>query len=308
MRKKILYVFSTVLILLLIPLAIYTRWDIPLKDLKQKYTNEYSRFIAVAGLSIHYRIEGKGMPLLLLHGTAASLHTWDAWVAELKSDYKIIRLDMPAFGLTGPHPKRDYAIEMYVRILHDFLQKLNIQEFCIAGNSLGGLIAWEYALQYPKEVKKMILIDPAGIPIKRKTPWVFTLARTPILNQIVRYVTPRFFFENNLKQVYADDRKVTRELIDRYYELGLREGNRQAFIDRSHLSTHTNHLRLSELKMPILLQWGQEDSWIPVASVAKYKKAIPHLEAITYPHCGHVPMEELPKETVKDAKVFLEKE
>ncbi|GAB4395991.1 MAG: alpha/beta hydrolase [Microscillaceae bacterium] len=258
------------------------------------------------GMSVHYRDEGQGPALILLHGTAASLHTWDAWTEILKKKYRVIRLDLPAFGLTGPHPARKYQIQDYIAFLRIFTHKLGLNSFHLAGNSLGGHIAWEFALDYPRVVEKLILIDPAGYPLKRNPPFVFRLARTPVVNQLVRYITPRFFFRNNLEQVYHQDSLITEELIDRYYDLARREGNRQAFIDRANTPATTRYARLGDIIAPTLVMWGQEDAWIPASLADKFAKAIPNAKVRLYEEAGHVPMEELPKPTAFDAQKFLE--
>lgn len=177
----------------------------------------------------------------------------------------------------------------------------------MGGNSLGGLISWEYALAHPERVDKMILIDAAGYPSERKDPWVFRLARTPILNLLVRYVTPVSFIENNLEQVYADDRKISQDLIDRYYKMTLRAGNRQAFIDRSSTQSEVHHEQIPHIQNPTLIQWGADDTWIPLSRGKRFHEDLPHSELIIYENAGHVPMEEIPEQTVQDALRFLKK-
>jgi pimeloyl-ACP methyl ester carboxylesterase len=129
----------------------------------------------------------------------------------------------------------------------------------------------------------------------------------PVLNQIVRYVTPRFFFKKNLTQVYADPEKITEDLITRYYELARREGNRQAFIERAKVNSKSNYEQLSKIKNPTLIQWGRQDTWIPLNSGQRFAKDLPNNELIIYENAGHVPMEEIPEKTAEDALTFLKK-
>lgn len=298
-----------VLVLVVGLLAFYFRFDIPLDTLKAKYANGVSKFIEIDGMPVHYRLEGKGeSTLVLIHGTGASLHTWERWTEILKNDFKIVRMDLPAFGLTGPHPQHQYRIEDYVLFIDKLLAQLNIAQCHLAGNSLGGQIAWEYALAHPEKVDKLILLDAGGVPSNRKRPWIFRLAQTPVLNQIVRYVTPRSFFENNLKQVYADHSKITDELITRYYELARREGNREAFIERTKTRSASNFEFISKIKNPTLIQWGEADTWIPLSAGEQLAEKIPNAKLIVYPKVGHVPMEEAPEMTAKDALAFLKKQ
>ena len=308
--KKLLrwlkYFLILILVIILIPIFIYFKWDIPVEELKEKYANETSEFIEVQGMQVHYRDEGEGDVIVLLHGTGASLHTWEPWTEILKKNYRVIRLDLPAYGLTGPHPEGKYQMDNYVAFLHEFLQKKAVQKICLGGNSFGGKVSWEYALKYPDEVEKLILIDASGYPSDKKSPWVFRLARTPVLNQIVRYVTPRFFLENNLKQVYADDSRVTDELITRYYDMALSEGNRQAFIDRAGIKSISNHEQIPSITAPTLILWGAEDLWIGPEEGEKFDANLPNSQLIIYENVGHIPMEEAPEKTILDVLEFLQ--
>ncbi len=301
--------FIIILVLLVVVLAFYFRFDIPIDTLKAKYANGASKFIEIDQMPVHYRLEGNGKEtLVLIHGTGASLHTWDKWTEIMQKDFQILRMDLPAFGLTGPHPQHQYRIEDYVSFVDKLLSQLNIGQCHLAGNSLGGQIAWEYTLAYPQKVDKLILIDAGGVPSNRKRPWIFQLAQTPILNQIIRYVTPRFFFENNLKQVYADHSKITEELITRYYELARREGNREAFIERTKTNSKSNFEFIPKIKNPTLIQWGEADNWIPLSAGKQLEEKIPNAKLLVYPKVGHVPMEEAPEATAKDALHFLKEE
>lgn len=303
--RYFLFTIGLVFLTLIITLAVFFKFDIPVEELKKTYANEESEFIEVEGMQIHYRDEGKGEIIVLLHGTAASLHTWDVWTEKLKEKYRVVRLDLPAYGLTGSHPEHKYDYESYVRVLHHFLEKLDIQKFHLAGNSLGGRIAWAYALSYPEEVDKLILVDASGYPTGKPRPFVFRLARTPILNGIVRYVTPHFFFRRNLEQVYGNDNKITDETIQRYYDMNLREDNREAFIERAKTDYNNDASQIKNIQSPTLILWGEEDTWIPVENAYKFDKDIPNSKLVTFKGAGHVPMEEIPEETVQAVLEFL---
>jgi pimeloyl-ACP methyl ester carboxylesterase len=301
-NKKLLLI-----LIVIIGLIFYSiTWDIPVEELKTKYANDESQFINVDGMQVHYRDEGSGMPIVLLHGSGASLHTWDDWTKELKKNYRVIRLDLPAFGLTGPHPNQDYRIITYSDFLNDFLTKLDIDSMYLAGNSLGGNISWYYASDYPQKVKKLILVDPIGIPTGRELPWIFRMAKTPVINSIIRYVSAKYLIEDNLKQVYFDDSKVTSSLIERYYDLTLREGNRTAFIDRAKTEIKDNSERLINIDIPTQIIWGKDDSWVPVSDGQKYLEKLPNAQLVVIENTGHLPMEESPVESLKAFKEFLE--
>ena len=166
--------------------------DISVEELKKTYANEFSKFVEIDEMQVHYRDEGKGYPIVLIHGTASSLHTWDSWTKDLKKSYRVIRLDLPAFGLTGPNANADYSIKSYTNFLHQFLTKIKIDTFYLAGNSLGGNIAWNYTTEHPRKVKKLILVDASGLPTNKPQPTVFKMAKIPILNSMLLSVTPKF--------------------------------------------------------------------------------------------------------------------
>lgn len=299
MIKNILFALFA---LLIIPLILFWKDDIPVDELKG-YTDNNSRFVEIEGMRVHYKDEGEGKPLVLLHGTAASLHTWDGWVDELKSSFRIIRIDLPAFGITGLNPAGEYSIDFYSHFVKQFLDTLGINQCYLAGNSLGGGIAWTFTTDYPAYVEKLILIDASGYP--GDAPVIFKLATVPVVSNIMRYVTPEFIIKKNVEAVYYDDDKITDELVDRYYKLTLREGNRQAFIDRAKSGgADYKTSNISEIDIPVLIMWGKYDEWIPLKDAHQFKKDISNSRLEIY-EAGHIPMEEIPEVSAKDARAFL---
>lgn len=293
--------------------------DIAVEQLINKYAPTPSKFMNVDGLQVHYRDEGKpkndSIPLVLIHGTGASLHTWDGWVETLKNDYRLIRLDLPAYGLTGPNPTNEYELAYYARFLHQFLQQIHVKKCYLAGNSLGGAIAWRFALMYPDNTHKLILIDAGGYSMSGKAkstsvPIAFRIARMPLLKNMVKYITPRFLAESSLKNVYYDDTKITPELIDRYWELTLRQGNREAFLARMNAPNalqDDSWKQIKTISIPTLILWGQHDGLITLEIAKQFAADLPNDTLIVYPNAGHVPMEEIPQQTAQDTKRFLQK-
>jgi len=281
--------------------------DISVAELKQNYANQNSKFVSVDGMDVHYRDEGTGEVIVLLHGTGASLHTWDKWTDVLKTRFRVIRLDLPAYGLTGPHPQHKYLIPDYSKFLNTFLNTLQIEEFILAGNSLGGSIAWYYTSEYPKKVKLLSLLNPGGfLNQNKKSPLVFRLSRAPLVKDVLRYVTPRFFVKNTLKEVYFDKNKLTDIKIDTYRDLMLRENNREAFIVRSSLKSSDYTKRLELISTPTQILWGNEDSWIPVENARLFEKALLNSKVDIMKETGHIPMEERPYESLELLLKFIE--
>ena len=290
-------------------LLFFVRLDMSLDELKLKYTNKHSSFISMNGMDVHFRDEGNqtdSIPIILIHGTGSSLHTFDTWVNNLKDSSRVIRMDLPAFGLTGPFPDQDYSISNYTSFLKEFLIALKVKQCVLAGNSLGGEIAWNFTLDQPHMVKKLILIDAAGQPETSKSvPIAFKLGQIPVVNKLLNYITPRFIVRASIEDVYSDKSKVTDSLVDRYLELTLRKGNRQAFVDRLKVSSNSNYNNIKNIKQSTLILWGAEDLLIPVENAYKFQRSIPNNVLVIMDDTGHVPMEESPLESIGFVTDFL---
>lgn len=293
--------------------GLYWKNDIPVEKLKEKYATSSSQFIEIDKMNVHYRDEGNStdsIPLVLLHGTGASLHTWEGWVNELKKSHRVITLDLPAYGLTGPNPAGDYSVSFYAEFLHNFLNKIGVNQCIVGGNSLGGYIAWNYALKYPKNAQKLILVDAAGYPMESKSiPIAFQLASLPLVKHLFKYITPRSILAKSIHNVYGDPSKVTPQLIDRYFELSLRPGNRAAFIDRMSKFRKSgldeNYKRIPSITIPTLIIWGEKDLLIPVSVAERFHNDLPHNNLVLFTDLGHTPMEEDPINTVKPVLNFI---
>ncbi len=283
------------------------RQDIPTEVLKAKYSTPASKYITIAGANLHYRDEGQGSPILLLHGTAASLHTWDGWASVLSKKHRVLRLDLPGFGLTGRNQTDTYTIAYYSDLVGQFMDRLGVDKAHIAGSSLGGQIAYDFAATHPERVQKLILISPTGVTNAndKNISIPFRLAQTPVLRESLKYITPRFIVENSLKEVYGDDSRLSEEAVTLSHDLLLHKGNREAFILRMNTVDAANLSKLAQVQAPTLILWGEADAWIPVTNAARFLQDIKGAKLKTYAGAGHIPMEELPQETVNDALIFL---
>lgn len=317
--KRIGKVFGVLLLLVVLFLASLYRQDISPDEVNSKYLTPESQFIEVGGIRVHVRIKGQGEPIFLLHGSFASLHTWEPWQQELSPYYQTISLDFPGHGLTGPDSLKRYSTKDYSQLVYELAQKLNLQEYHLAGNSMGGGVALQHASDYPGNVLSLNLIDAAGATAperktvdstaQRKTSsggaWIFQVARHPLFSKLLLSCTPKFLFELNMKQVYGDDAKVTDEVTTRYYELLLREGNRRATLDRLSMPRKGNSIQFERLTMPTLIIWGALDTWIPLSQGQRLQQLIPGANLVVFDTAGHVPMEEIPTETVAEYLSFL---
>lgn len=284
--------------------------DRPLSELKARWAPPPSTFVYVQGMNVHLRDEGPRsdpVPIVLLHGTSSSLHTWDGWAQAFKEKRRVIRFDLPGIGLTGPPPDADYRIERYVRFIAAMLDELGVPRCVLAGNSFGGQVAWETALAHPERVEKLILVDAAGYPFQPVSlPIGFRIARIPGLNRLMEFTLPRRVIESSLRSVYADPHKVTPELVDRYFELTLREGNRRALAQRFAQAPAGIHPdRIAALKLPTLILWGGCDRLIPPGHAQRFHRDIAGSRLIVFERLGHVPQEQDPTATAAAVERFL---
>lgn len=298
------------LVLLLLAWVAVLVPDRTVAELAPRWAPPPSTFRPIDGLTVHLRDEGPrddSLPILLLHGTSASLHTWDGWTADLSRTRRVIRADLPGFGLTGPDPQDQYDMARYVRFVLALADSLRVTRFDLAGNSLGGEIAWEVAARAPDRVRRLVLVDPAGFPIaSTAVPLGFRLARREGLRWLFSRILPRSVVESSVRSVYGDPSRITPALVDRYFELTLREGNRRSLPQRfAQAQPGADTLRLLEVRAPTLLMWGGQDRLIPPLLAARFRRLLPRSELALYPSLGHVPHEEDPASTVRDAARFL---
>lgn len=281
----------------------------PLSDLTRDYSNEASRFMSVDDLVIHYRDEGKGQALVLLHGEGSSLHSWDGWVKALKHRYRIIRLDLPAHGLTGADPKVErYKTSYMIGKLDKFLTRLGVSKAVVAGHSLGGYLAWNYALYRPGRVSKLIMIGAVGYP-QDKTFMLSGMA-WPLVRDMSTLMMPRCFVSSSLRRSYFDVDKVSDKQVRRYHDLLMRQGNRRGLINvlrtmREQADNSALGDRIKQLRIPVLLMWGEQDERVPLTVLEKFRQDLSGARVVTYEGVGHIPMEELPVQSARDAADFI---
>ena len=162
--RLLLVVLVSVFVFLLAGLLATWAPDRPVQQLTARWAQPPSTWLEIAGMRVHLRDEGPRddkEPIVLLHGTSASLHTWDGWADNLKAQRRVIRFDLPGYGLTGPSPNNDYTVDAYVRLVVQVMDALKVQRFVLVGNSLGGQIAWATAVAQPRRVSQLVLIDSA---------------------------------------------------------------------------------------------------------------------------------------------------
>jgi len=298
----------------LVGLAAVWEPDLPLERLKARWAPPPSIFIEINGQQVHLRDEGPRhdpVPILLVHGTSASLHTWQGWAEGLRGQRRVVRFDLPGFGLTGPNRQNDYSIERYVLFVRSVAARLGIDRFVIAGNSLGGQVAWATALALPGRVQGLILVDAAGYGASlagsgKDVPLVFKVARMPVLRTVAQHALPRGLVEMSLRRLYGDPGKVTPQLVDLAMDMARREGNRAALGRHlEQLGTRPDPALLRKLEVPTLILWGERDRLLPPALGERFARDIPGARLVLLEGLGHMPQEEDPGRSLAEVRRFL---
>lgn len=315
MSAGLLRALGVLLIMAAAGFALSRAPDRSVESLVARWAPAPSDFVDLKGMVVHVRDEGPRTdpaPVVLLHGTGASLHTWQGWVRELRRTRRVITLDLPGFGLTGPRagaylPYDDYRPDTDARFVLDLLEVLKVERFVVGGNSLGGDVAWRMAALAPQRVRALILVAAAGPAfMPEEMPLGFQIARVPVLNRISEHLLPRQVVAASLMSVYGDPSRVNAETVDRHFELTLREGNRRALTQRlMRWAPGEGADRISQVRAPTLILCGARDRLIPLAVGRDFEQRIPGSRLQVFERLGHVPQEEDPATTVAAVLEFL---
>lgn len=267
-------------------------------------SNYQSKFITVGGVELHYRDEGQGPVLLLLHGFGGSLHNWNEWVEQLKGSYRIVRIDLPGFGLSSPL-RRKVHMDWFVDIVKEFVDALGLKFFTLIGNSLGGWAAWEYTARYPESVDKLVLLAAAGFFQDTGKPSGIELMGKEQFRKLLRSGAPKLLVRALAKASFGDKDKLPEDLVQRTYLMVNRSGMLASMIYVASSDARSNLDRLAKIQQRVLILWGGRDRVIPVGHADFFYSDLINSELILYPTVGHVPMMEIPERSLQDLLNFL---
>jgi pimeloyl-ACP methyl ester carboxylesterase len=304
-RRKMMVLVFVVLALTTASGWLYTP-DKSRAQLESQYLDARDSYVDAAGVRLHVRDTGpKDAPaLVLIHGFGSSLYTWDSWARLLSPDYRVIRFDLPGFGLTGPDPTGDYSDERGLAVLAALMDRLGVARATLIGNSIGGKIAWKFAVAYPGRVDRLVLISPdgfasPGFEYGRK-------ASVPTMLRALPYVLPTAMLRMSLVPAYGDAKALTDAVVTRYRDMMLAPGVRAAMVARMEQVMMRDPVPLlRRIQTPTLLLWGDKDAMIPFGNSAAYLKALPHARLVALPGLGHVPQEEAPERSLAPLRAFI---
>ncbi|WP_203291392.1 alpha/beta fold hydrolase [Maricaulis parjimensis] len=263
------------------------------------------QLVDVDGVTARVRIEGPddAPAIVLVHGFSHSLESWDGWAADLSADYRVIRMDLPGHGLTGPDPQARYSVPQTVDFLAGLMDALEIDQAYLAGNSLGGLVAWRYAVDHADRVQGLVLVSPGGFSINGVTedPVPVPIGVSFFLTQ-----APEAMVAAATGALYGDSTRMDPSVPTRVHALMRRDGVGEAMVERLEVFTLPDpEADLARVTAPTLILWGERDAMVPVDHAAQFEAAMPDAQVILYPDLGHVAQEEDPARTLADVRSFL---
>ena len=319
--KKILKwlgIFIISILAIIIYSGIY--FDISREELETKYATGSSQFFELSDSSrIHFRDEGKSEKpvIVLLHGFNGSLFNFERLVPLLADDFRLISIDLPGFGLTGATVSGNYTTEGFMYVITKLIEELRIEKFSIAGNSMGGGVAWRYALENPQKVENLILLASSGVGTKedrerfkereKNQSIAWRLLDSGALKKFLHYYTPKFFATEALKRSVFDQKFANYEHAMQFHDLVLLEGSRNAILSMTMGGRRAMYgpEALSEIVAPTLVIHGEEDNIINVKRSFIFEENINNVKLKIYPGIGHLPMYEDPVRTASDIKEFF---
>ncbi|MEO1323790.1 MAG: alpha/beta hydrolase [Pseudomonadota bacterium] len=313
MLRRTLAVGLTIVAVLAAGWLALRRADIPYDTLETIYSTPDSQFMTLDdGLKIHFTDTGPRdrSAIVLVHGFSASLHTWTEWKNNLEQDFRVITLDLPGHGLSRAEEPVQANIDRFVEVVYDVTQTLGADQFTLAGNSMGGNTAWQYALQHPNTLDGLILVAASGWPEEADegddSPFIFTLLANPIARMVLKDLDMTSLTRSGLESSYSDQTFVTDALVERYVALSRAPGHRATLLaimsgERVMATSET----VSNINVPTLLMWGREDNLVPVSGAQKFGDAIEGSQVIIYDGVGHLPQEENAAQSIEDVRAFM---
>ena len=281
--------------------------DLERAELEKRYAASSPQTIDIDGLKVHYKETGPqdAPALLLLHGFGSSLQAWDDWSVKLEQKYRVIRLDLPGFGLTGASPDHDYSEEKDLAILTRFADKLGLDKFSVIGHSMGGKMAWSLAAAQPDRVQALVLMAPDGFP---ETKDIGTKPyEVPAIMGLIKYVLPKYLVRKSIEPAFAEADALNDALVNRYFDMLRAPGVRGAILERSNQTIYTDPVpRLKAIKAPTLLIWGEQDQMIPSNNAQSYANVLSNSTTVLVPKLGHLLQEEQPEKGLTAVMQFLD--
>jgi pimeloyl-ACP methyl ester carboxylesterase len=275
--------------------------DISLETATKIYANENSKFVTIDKMNIHYKEEGNGLTLLLLHDAGLSLNIWEAWLPFLTPHFRVICLDLPGFGLSPKSKKFDYKMDSYIYFIKKFTAAMNLglEQFYIGGVGFGGHLAWQYTLLHPHKILKLLLINPQGQNLDNTNSLFPFENKNSFARFILRWKGSQKAIKKQLQKSLGNQSIITNNLVKQTQELLICKGNRKSLVILAKNPLKNRYDKISTIEIPTFIQLGSKNT------NKDFGKKMPKMKSKIYDGIGVLPMLELPEQTAQDVIRFL---
>lgn len=248
------------------------------------------------GLTLHYLIEGRGAPVLLLHGLGGFARSWRHNLPVLAQHAAAFALDLPGFGLSSK-PPGEYRLAFFIRTIEAFRRALGLERLTLAGHSLGGAVAVAYALEYPSRAEGLVLLGAVVPGFGYRPSWVYRVLAVPGLGELVAGFLWPGLLRATLARCFArPEREEVEFLVRESYEARVSLEGRAAFLStlrgvKADFAENAERYRwgLSSLALPVLLIHGRQDPVVPAAHAETVAGHLPNAGLRWLDGCGHFP-------------------
>lgn len=298
MNKKLGFIAIVLVIIFLIPLTFFLLQPdriISKEEAKKELSSPVSHFITWRNAEVHYTDEGSGFPVLMIHGFGGSYTNFNALAGLMKNQYRVIRVDLPGFGLSdfpGLNENEDY-LQDYRDYITFILDTLHLDSVYVIGNSMGGAATWMTAIDHPDKVRKIVLLDPAGYDSK-KIAGNLMMFKFKSVRQMFNKGMPMFMSREGTNRTFFNKDSIREEFILRNNKFTNRQGNIAHMLNLATSNQFPDESLISKVTRPTLIIWGKQDEIIPVAYAERFHKDIKGSQLEIIDQCGHCPMIEKP--------------
>jgi len=277
--------------------------------------SRHLRWLEIDGRPVNLLDMGSGPPLVFVHGHSACWAHWLEQIPVFARTNRVVALDLPGFG-HSPLPADELSISGYARTIDQVCEALGIDAACLVGNSMGGFVAAELAINFPQRVERLVLVAAAGVSDRyiglpaelMRHPGVVAASRVlfalgGVPDRLARAIAARPRGRRfALGWVCTHPEQLHSALV---YEIERGAGRPGAALASLAIATYDFRDRVSEIACPTLIVWGDRDYLISHRSAHEYERLIEHTEMHVYPDTGHVPMIERPARFNADLRSFL---
>lgn len=311
MLKRLLKILLALIVVAAIAFTVF--WftrpaDVSFDEVRASVPNSgYSRFAEIDGVRVHYQERGTGTPLILIHGFTSSTYSWKDVFEPLSKKFRVIAVDLKGFGFSGK-PDGDYTRRAQAMLVAHLLDYLEIQTAWLCGNSMGGDVSLNFAVQNPQRVAGLILIDSSGVNVEGSSSLAPSYLLIPVVGRVLTALALRSdkLVREGLEKSFYDHAKITDERVAYYYRpLQTRGGQLAAVRARTQADQFPVEPDLGKINTRTLIIWGAEDALIPLEAGRKMNSLIKDSKLVIFESCGHLPQEEIPDRVVDEITRFI---